>query len=324
MITGVTGATGHIGNNVVRRLLAEGHEVRVFVRDPQRLPEVGPLDIFRGDLLERKAVRAFVKGLDAVIHAGANIFVNGRKKWQYFHENLESAENMLQAVKAEGCRYVYFSSVHAYDPFPRDRPLDEQRPLVTGDRFLYSRSKALAQQAVLETAAEGLDALVVNPTAVIGRYDYKPSLLGRAILMMAKKKMPALIPGGYNWVDVRDVAEGTVKALLQGRKGEAYLLPGHWATMEELYDLVCEIAGINKKIPLLPVWMARAGVPFMGAMARLQGQEPLYTGESITILQEANRHISYEKAARELGYKPRPLKETVEDTLHWFREAKYL
>ena len=324
MRTGVTGAAGHIGYTLVRRLLAEGHEVRVFLREEQSLPEEVTLDIFRGDLLDAAAVRKFVEGLDAVIHAGARIFVNGKKKWQYFRENIATAENVLQAVKEEGCRYVYFSSIHAYDPFPRDEPLDERRPLVTNDRFLYSRSKARAQEAVMQAAAEGLEALVVNPSAVIGRYDYKPSMLGKAILLMAKNKMPALIPGGYNWVDVRDVAEGTVNALEKGRPGEAYLLAGHWESLQGLYELVSERMGRKKKLPVFPVWMARAGIPFMGLAAHIKGEEPLYTQESITILQESNPHVSTDKASRELGYRPRPLQETVEDTLHWFRERKYL
>ena len=320
MKVGITGATGHIGNNLLRRLQKENHELRLFVhRDTDFAGDVKG-EFFRGDLLKKEDARSFVKGLDAVFHLAARIFVNGKKRWQYFRENMQISDNMLEAVKEEGCRYVYFSSVHAYDPRPLDQPLDETRRLVTDDRFLYSRSKALAQEKVLAAAAEGLDALVINPSAVIGPYDYKPSLLGQAVILMARNKLPGLIPGGYDWVDVRDVAEGTAAALTKGKKGEAYLLPGHWESLAGLHEMIGELTGHRKKLPVFPFCTARLGVPVMGMMARLRREQPLYTQESITILREANRHISHEKATRDLGYHPRPLKETLADTIGWFRE----
>ena len=320
MKLGITGATGHIGNNLLRRLQKEHHELRLFIHRDTGSVEGVEGELFRGDLLRKEDAHSFVKGLDAVFHLAARVFINGKKRWQYFHENMLISDNMLDAVKEEGCRYVYFSSVHAYDPRPGDEPLDETRRLVTGDRFLYSRSKALSQQKVLQAAAEGLDALVLNPSAVIGPHDYRPSLLGKAIMMMADRKLPALIPGGYDWVDVRDVAEGALSALKKGRAGEAYLLTGHWKSMEGLNDIVRGIEGIRRKPPLVPVWVARAGVPFMGLVSLLKGEPPRYTQESITILLEGNRRISHEKASRELGYRPRPLKDTLEDTIRWFRE----
>jgi dihydroflavonol-4-reductase len=320
MKIGITGVSGHIGNNLVRRLLQEDCSLRVFIHSTTCELEGMPLEMVRGDLSDKEAVRSFVKGLDAVFHLAARVFVNGKQKWKYFRENMQMSGNMLEAVKEEGCRYIYFSSVHAYDPFPVEVPLDETRRLVTDDRFLYSRSKALAQEAVLAAAAEGLDALVINPSAVIGPYDLKPSLLGQAIMLMAQRKLPGLIPGGYDWVDVRDVAEGAVAALRKGRKGEAYLLSGHWESLKGLHEMILELTGGQRRLPVFPFWTARLGVPFMSLLARLQGRQPLYTRETITILKEANPRVSHEKASRELGYRPRPLKVTVEDTLNWFRE----
>ncbi len=321
MKIGITGASGHIGNNLVRLLVARGDDVRIFDHRALTIPDQRDLVCFRGDLLKKEDVRNFVRGLDAVFHLAARIFVNGRKKWQYYRENIMMADNVLEAVKEEGCRYIYFSSVHAYDPSPREKPLDEWRRLMTEDHFLYSRSKAISQQKVLAAAAAGMDAVVLNPSAVIGPHDYRPSLLGRAILLMARNKLPALTPGGYNWVDVRDVAEGAVAALEKGKRGEAYLLPGHNRSLVELNDIVREVMHLRRKPPVLPFWMARAGVPFMSLLAWLSGEEPLYTRESITILQQANLNISYAKASRDLGYSPRSLEETVRDTIEWFRES---
>ncbi len=320
MKIGITGASGHIGNNLVRLLVAQGHDVRIFVHVALTIPDQRDLVTCRGDLLEKEDVRSFVRGLDAVFHLAARIFVNGRKKWQYYRENIMMADNILEAVKEEGCRYIYFSSVHAYDPYPRDKSLDEWRRLMTEDHSLYSRSKAISQQKVLAEAAAGVDAVVLNPSAVIGPHDYRPSLQGKALLMMARNRLPVLIPGGYNWVDVRDVAEGAAAALEKGKRGEAYLLSGHNRSLVELNDLVRQVMHIRRKPPVLPYWVARVGVPFLGLLAWLKGEEPLYTQESVTILQQANLNISHAKASRDLGYNPRPLEETVKDTIGWFRE----
>ncbi len=319
----VTGASGHIGYNLVRRLLSEGHEITVWVHREDVFSDL-PVRSFRGDLREGEDVRRFVKGQEAVYHLAANIFISVGGRRRFFRDNLRMSQNVLRATKAEGCRYLYFSSVHAYDPFPLDEPLDERRALALHDRSLYARSKALAQQQLYKAAQEGVDVVILNPTAVIGPYDRKPSYLGRAILMMAKGRLPALIPGGYDWVDVRDVAEGAVQALTRGRRGEAYILGGHWRSLKDLDALVRAIRGIRRRPPMLPWWLAYIGAPFLAIAARLRNEPPLYTFESLTHLRKANTLVSHEKASRELNYHPRPLEETLQDTLQWFQDNKML
>ncbi len=319
----VTGASGHIGRVLVKKLIAEGHEVTVWVHREDVTQELGVAG-FRGDLTDGRDVRRFVKGQKAVCHLAANIFIRAAGRKRFFRENLRMASQVLEAVRAEGCRYLFFSSVHAYDPRPYDEPFDERRPLALQDRSWYGRSKALAQQQVMEAARAGVDAVVVNPAAVIGPEDRKPSLLGKALLMMARGRLPALIPGGYNWVDVRDVAEGALQALYRGRQGQAYLLSGHWHSLQEMDALVRRIRGLRRRPPLLPWWAARLGVPFLGAAARLTGNPPLYTCESLTLLRRGHRDIRHDKASRELGYRPRPFEETIRDTLLWFEQNKML
>jgi dihydroflavonol-4-reductase len=158
----------------------------------------------------------------------------------------------------------------------------------------------------------------------MGPNDFKPSLIGQAIIQLYRGKLPALVPGGYDWVDVRDVVSGTIRAIEKGRTGESYLLSGHFVSLQDLYRMLNEFKGENKSLPVLPFWLAGVGVPFLKAWAGLRRTKPLYTRESLEILRTAHPDISSEKAARELNYKSRPFNETLGDTVEWFKENHYL
>ncbi|MCD6201571.1 MAG: NAD-dependent epimerase/dehydratase family protein [Bacteroidales bacterium] len=325
MRIGITGASGHIGNNLVRRLLQEGHQVRILVRREPDVFKGMSLETVYGDMTNENSVTDFVRGLDVVYHLAAKIFIDGRKRKEYFSQNVEGTRIILEAVRRAGIkRFIYFSSIHAYDPHPIDQPLDENRPLVLQDHYLYNRSKAITQQMVREAFENGLNGVVLNPTAILGPHDHKPSLLGQAVIRMAGGKLPGLIPGGYDWVDVRDVTEAAVKALNPGKTGEAYILSGHWHSLEDLYKAVKKELNLKKRLPVFPTWLARVGAPFLGLWSWFSGQAPLYTQGSITFLKHSNRYISHDKATRELDYHPRPFEVTVKETLAWYKEMKMI
>jgi dihydroflavonol-4-reductase len=158
----------------------------------------------------------------------------------------------------------------------------------------------------------------------MGPNDFKPSLIGQAIIQLYKGKIPALVPGGYDWVDVRDVVKGTIEAMENGRTGQSYLLSGHFKTLPELYEQITLIQGKDKKLPVIPFWLAEVGVPFLKAWGRVSGNKPLYTRESVEILETAHTKISSKKARNELGYESRPFEDTLRDTIEWFKENNYL
>ena len=166
--------------------------------------------------------------------------------------------------------------------------------------------------------------VVLNPTAIIGPYDFKSSYLGQVIQMIYKGTLPGLVPGGYNWVDVRDVAQAAINAIEKGEPGERYLLSGKWQSLKSLAGMVCAQRNKKCRIPVFPFWLARFGVPFMALYVQWKKQEPLYTKTSLDILQSANQHILNNKAGRVLGFSPRPLEESVADTLEWFKKHQYL
>ena len=320
----LTGASGHIGANLCRRLIELDHRVTVLSNKFTESIEGLNLKVVHGNLMDKAGLNQLIEGEDIVIHLAATISINGKKE-NLADTNVQGTKNVLEAVKGSRVkRLIHFSSIHAYVHDPLDQVLDESRALALDDHIQYNRTKALSHSFVLEAVHEGLDAVIICPTSVMGPNDFKPSLVGQAMLQMKRGKIPALIPGGYDWVDVRDVVEGTVRAIEHGQKGESYLLSGHYVSLADLYKKLSQFEGLNRKLPVLPFWLAEVGVPFLKAWARMTGSEPLYTRESVEILKTAHKNISSEKASRDLGYHSRPFEETLRDTLQWFRENNYL
>ena len=159
--------------------------------------------------------------------------------------------------------------------------------------------------------------MIIYPTAVFGPHDYQPSFFGEALISIARRKLPALVTGGFDWVDVRDVVAGAMLAQEKAPAGSRYLLSGHWVSMNDIAAMIEEITGMSTGRPVCPLWLAHVGAPFIGAISRLNGKRPLYTDVSLRAL-KSNRKISHERATREFGYQPRPFRETLVDTLQWF------
>jgi dihydroflavonol-4-reductase len=211
-----------------------------------------------------------------------------------------------------------------FDHFPLDQKLDETRPLIGHSRMIYEHSKTESEKLVLEAAGKGLDAVVLTPTAIIGPYDFKPSLLGRALIQIFRNTLPMLVPGGYNWVDVRDVADAAISAVEKGRQGERYILSGTWLSLIELSQLMSEITRRKTPKRIVPGYVAAIGSPFISVYSRIRKEQPLYTRDSLEILRNSNRNISCKKASEELGYLPRPLEITLKDTFEWFKSNGFI
>jgi len=317
----VTGAAGHVGANLVRGLLSQGRSVRCLVHVNTRPIDGLNVELARGDVCDPDSLLTAFQGADVVYHMAARISLS-MGDWPALEAvNVTGTRNVVEACRRAGVRrLVYFSSIHALVQEPLSVPVDESRPFVTSPRCPpYDRSKAAAETIVRQAIAEGMDAVIINPTAVIGPYDYQPSHFGEALIMIATNKLPALVTGGFDWVDVRDVVSGALLAEEKAPRGAGYLLSGHWVSMCDIAAGVAEITGAPTNKFVCPLWLARAGAPVMQGISRISGKRPLYTAASLRALR-SNRHISHAKAARELGYHPRPFRETLADTLRWFRE----
>lgn len=325
----VTGASGHIGGNLVRALLAEGHEVRALYAHDTRPLDGLPLEKQAVDVLDPAGLSAAFAGAEVAFHLAARITVNKDPDGSVWRTNVEGTRHVVEACLAQGVRrLVHFSSIHALQHNPWDRPLDETRPAADdgkGPCLTYDRTKAAGERVVREAVEQrGLDAVIVNPTAVVGPLDYKPSALGEVALLLGRGRLPGLMHAGFDFVDVRDVAAGAVAAAKQGRKGERYLLGGHWHTLIDLADAIAQASGVRRPKLVVPMWLAKVGAPFSMAAARVKGTRPLFTLESMETLATCHHDIRHTKAEQELGYRPRPLAETMADTVAWFRQAGML
>lgn len=322
----VTGASGHIGANLVRTLLVAGHRVTALQRSPGRALSGLPVAYVAGDVRDAEAVARGVAGAEVVFHLAAHLSLKGDRDGAVWALNVGGTANVARACLRAGVgRLVHFSSVEALEPDPRDQPLDEARPLVEGAHALaYPASKAAAERAVAEAVRQGLDAVIVCPTAVLGPHDHGPSALGGFLLAIARRRLPALLDAGYDWVDVRDVVAGAMAALERGRRGERYLLSGRWAPLSELARAVASAAMVPAPSFESPLWLARLAVPLAAGFAQLTGAAPRLTSFSLAALRASHRDVRHDRAARELGYTARPLADTATDTVAWFREARLL
>jgi dihydroflavonol-4-reductase len=315
----ITGATGHIGANLVRALMEKGRPTRCLVHLSAAALEGLNTELVRSDISDVESLCHAFRGADVVYHLAACISLS-MDDWPRLEAvNVNGTRNVIEACRRAGVRrLVHFSSIHALVQEPLSTPVDESRPLTdlkSGPP--YDRSKAAAEKEVRRGIEQGLDAVIINPTGVIGPYDYQPSFLGEALLSMAQNRLPALVTGGFDWVDVRDVVAAAMRAEAQAPAGATYLLSGHWVSMCDIAAMVAEITGVKNSRFVCPLWLARLAAPLVQGVSRLNGKSPLYTSVSLRAL-KSNRHISHARATRELGYQPRPFRETLVDTLRWF------
>ncbi len=323
MLTLVTGASGHIGGNIVRALLEQGRKVRVLVREDPRA--IDGLDVERcpGDVLDAESVDRAVAGCEVVYHCAANISVDGSVGDDQLRVNREGPRNVAAACLKHGVRkLIHFSSLHAISEFPRDQAITEENGLVKEEEapLPYSRTKAMGEREVYAAVEKGLDATVLNPSGVIGPHDYKLSHMGDTVKDLAMGKFPALIPGGYDFVDVRDVVKAALAAETKGRTGERYLITGHYVSVVELGAIVAEVTGRKAPSWVCPMWLARFAAPFSSGWGKLTGKRPKFTSASLQVLR-SNGKADHSKAARELGHSPYSTRETIEATVAWQREA---
>ncbi|MHB1318978.1 MAG: NAD-dependent epimerase/dehydratase family protein [Anaerolineae bacterium] len=324
----VTGASGLVGASLIRALLAQGREVRALVHADRRALAGLDVEQFPADVRDPESLARAMAGVDVVYHLAASISVAADGAPAIASINVLGTRNVVTAcLNGSVRRLVHFSSIEALRQEPLDQPMDETRPLVDGDGAAtaspYGHSKARGEREVEAGIARGLDAVILNPTAIVGPYDFKPSYAGQALIQLARGRIPALVPGGFDWVDVRDVVAGAIRAERSAPSGTRYLLSGHWHTIREVAQLAASMTGRSAPLITVPLGLADVAAPLLLQVALRTGTPPIYTRATLRML-AGNRQVSHARAERELGYTARPLEASVRDALGWFREAGYL
>jgi dihydroflavonol-4-reductase len=324
----VTGATGFLGNVLLRTFPpGVGPRPRALVRRGTDHTAIADLDVeqVEGDVGDYESlVRAFA-GADVVFHLAGIVSIGSGKLQRLRATNVEGTRKVLAACREAGVRrLVYCSSIHAFVVPPPGTCLSEASPIEPSRSVgPYDKSKAEATLLVREATRQGLDAVMLFPTGVVGPYDFRPSHTGELVLACAQGRLKAYVDGAYNFVDVRDVAEGLVAAAERGRSGEGYILAGHNVTVRELLGTIGLVTGVPAPRLHLPFGLVRAVSFLIPAYYWATRQKPLFTTYSLDVI-SSGCTMTHEKASRELGYNPRPLLETMEDTVRWFRRRKML
>ncbi len=323
----VTGATGHIGNVLIRKLLEQGRQVRALVwrgEDTACIDDL-PIEKVSGDVLDPASLDAAFSAVDTVYHlAGIISIMPGRNPFVW-KVNVEGTRNILDAARRAGVRrLVYTSSIHAIKRAPHGVEMNETLGFDPNNHYgEYDRSKATASLEVLQSARTDLDAVIVCPTGVIGPFDFRGSELGEVIRGASEAHPMFYVEGAYDFVDVRDVVDGLIAAAEKGRRGESYILGGHKLSVRYLLETVREVTGKAFASIRIPFSLAEFAARFTPWYYLKTRTKPRFTPYSLEVLQ-SNAEISHAKAMKELGYKPRPMIETIADTVRWFFERRKL
>lgn len=317
----VTGATGHVGNVLARKLLERGEKVRALILPGENCRSLAGLDIeaVAGNVLDLDTLRRGMDAAQRVYHLAGVISIMPGKNDFVRRVNVQGTRNVLRAARQAGVtRLVYTSSIHALHRVPHGVTIDENVPFDTQHAIsAYDQSKAEASLLVQEAARQGLDAVIACPTGVVGPYDYLGSEMGHVILGAMRSRIQLVINGAYDFVDVRDVAEGLIQAGEKGRTGASYILSGERLSLSGLLDLVASVTGLRHRRLPVPMVLARAAAHFGPLYYRLTQTAPRLTPYAIATI-TSNSTISSARARRELGFAPRPLRESIHDAVQWF------
>ena len=324
----VTGATGFLGRAVAEELVRRKAQVHALVLHDDPYINLLPKEVHTviGDVCAENSLTDFFADADGrtcVIHCAGIVSVASRPGSRLYQVNVGGTWRVLrQCMEHDVGKMVYVSSVHAIPEKPKGCIITEDCEfspgLVDGD---YAKSKAIATELVLNAAERGLNASIVLPSGIIGPGDIQ----GGSFTSMAKSflagRLPFAVRGGYDFVDVRDVASGILGCAMSGKSGEGYILSGHYITVKEMLDIIGKAAGLHRRPLCLPLGLAKLAAPYYEKRCIRKKKPLFFTPYSIAVL-GSNGYFSHKKASGVLSYKPRPIEETLRDMTEWLRQQE--
>lgn len=325
----ITGAAGHLGSTLLRLLIGKKDcETYALVHSPkQTLITNENIHYTFGDICQPETLLPLFDNVGTeeviVIHTAGIISISQELSPLMRAVNVNGTRNMLQISKEKHVsRFVYVSSVHAIPEAEGGLDIKEVRHF-SADSVLggYAKTKAEASQLVMDCAAEGLPAVVVHPSGIIGPYDDGKNHLVQLVKDYLDGRLPACVKGGYDFVDVRDVAQGCLLAAEKGIGGQCYILSGQYLSIRELLQKAGALCG-KKAPPLVPLFLVRLAAPLIAKIASQKGTRPLYTSYSLYTL-TSNSSFDNSKARTELGFSPRSIDDTIRDTTLWLKNMKH-
>jgi dihydroflavonol-4-reductase len=324
MTTLITGATGLLGGHIARALHERGERVRILVRPHsarEGLAGVAVEEVY-GDVRDPGSLREAMRGVDRVVHAAGGVRIDPFAADKLYRVNVEGTRHVVAAAREAGVRrLLHLSSVAAVGAGRLDKPADESSEWDLGYKGPYWSTKREGERIVLEAAAKGeLDAVVINPAYAIGPGDVKPSS-GAVLLLIASGLVVAYPEGGTAFVDARDVARGAVLALEKGRTGERYILSAENLTFRQFVTMAAEEIAVRPPFVPLPREVALGAARVGDALGPRFPKAFGYLNTPVVETLFELSYVSYDKARRELGYAPGPVRKAIRDAYRWFRET---
>ena len=326
MRIGVTGASGMVGINVCKEILRNGDELNILIREDVSYLDGLSCNKFYGDLSDIDTLEKFCDKCDVIIHSAAMISIGFDAYEKVYEVNFIGTKNLLDiSIKKKVKKFIFISTVNAYDKKPLDQNFDEKRELVKKGNA-YDMTKALAQELV--TSTEKIETVSINPTSVLGKNDFKPSRLGKIIKGVYSGKLPFLVDGGLDVIDVGDLSKAIYSSISNGKDGESYLISGKFRSFKEIYEVITKYQDKKSRIFFFPRLMVELSLPLLslfpiGLLKRaaeingkfFPGLENM-TKEAIENIINFPKHIDNSKAKKDLGLKISPLEKTIKDTIY--------
>ena len=327
----ITGITGFLGRNIVEELIKDDPNTNIVglvLSNDKHRDLKGNITYVEGNILKEDEVRKFLSypsnGEKILIHAAGRISVYKKGDPLTSKVNVEGTKIVTDTAKRLGFKkMIYVSSVDAITRRMGNEPIYEQ------DRYdetkvigVYSKSKAVSNNYVLDQADDNFEVVIVCPSAIMGPNDPFNAPINLAIKKAIHNKLPAVTKGGYDIVDVRDVARGIIDLLQKGQNKESYILSGHYISVKDLMNLSVEIAGAKKVKLTIPHWLIKCISPFIEITAKLRGKTPLFTGFSMDCLSQ-NSNYSHDKMTALTNYQPMDIKKSLTDTIKWMKKTNY-
>lgn len=326
MIYLITGAAGHLGSVIVKDLIKKKKQVRALVL-PNEKHAPKDVELYYGDICDKESIRECFENLNGkkmiVIHCAGIVSITSKFNQKVYDVNVNGTKNIVDLCKEYNVlKLIYVSSVHALPELKNNKVITEITKFNAEEVIgLYAKTKSEASAYVMEAVKQGLNACIVHPSGIIGPYDYGNGHLTTLIIDYYKGRLPAGVNGGYDFVDVRDVANGIILICDKGICGECYILSNKYFKVEEILTLLHDISGKKKVSIYLPIWFIKIIAPLTEFYYKMLNQTPLFTPYSIYTL-SSNANFSHKKATKELGYKTRDMKDTITDTITWLKEKE--
>lgn len=319
----VTGATGFLGNNIVRALLSEGQTVTVAKRissDPRTLDglDVQTVDV---DLTDLSQISGVIAEVDVVIHAAAMIQLGWSRLDESRHVNVQGTRTVAEASRRRGARMLHISTVDALAASDGATPVDETQLEPPKPGCSYVISKREAEHAFLDQVKKGLDGVILSPGFMVGPNDWRPSS-GEMMLALWKQWVPFAPAGGCSVADVRDVAAGVISAIELGRSGQRYILGGQNLTYLDLWQQMAAVMDRPQPKFVLPNWLAETAGRCGDIAGKFLASEP-QVNSAATRMGQMFHWCDSSKAKRSLGYTLQPLETALEDAWRWFQLHRY-